>query len=141
MSEPIKKPSLESSKRVNWGKVSKMGADIGADIGLGVGTGVAGFVKGMTYSEPAYAPVIDETQTQEYRNAQAAVRAGQGDSPTRSGTLWQSVMKSGPTPNQQMEEAHQRQAQTDEAFRQPGQPSFSEQRKLNDMQRAKGGRP
>lgn len=105
---------------------------------VGVGAGPVGFVKGMTHSEPAQAAVLDETQTNEYRQAQAAVRAGQGDKPTRAGSLWQTLMKTGPMPNQTIDAAHQRQQVTDEAFRQPGKPAFSEQRMLNDMQRAKG---
>lgn len=106
---------------------------------LGVGGGVGGFVKGMTHSEPAQAAVLDETRTQAYRQAQSAVKAGQGDTPTRAGSLWDVVMKKGPTPNQTIDVAHQRQQQMDEEFRQPGKPSFSEQRMLNDMSRAKGG--
>lgn len=105
---------------------------------LGVGTGIGGFVKGMAYSAPAQAQVLDETQTQEYRAAQAAVKAGQGDAPTRSGSLWQSLIKAGPTPNQTIEAAHQRQQMMDETYRQPGKPSFSEQRMLTAMRKAKG---
>ena len=123
-----------------FGKVAPLGKDALGDA-LGVGTGVGGVIKGMTHSDPAFAPVLDETKTQGYQKAQAAARAGQGDTPTRSGSLWEVLMKSGPTPNQTIEAAHQRQQQTDERFRQPGQPSFSEQRMLNAMQRAKGGRP
>lgn len=119
-------------------QITPRGQKIMADTLLGVGGGVGGFVKGMTHSPPAQAAVVDETQTRAYQQAQAAVQAGQGDTPTRSGSLWHALMKTGSTPNQTIDAAHQRQQAMDEALRQPGKPAFSEQRKLNDMRKAKG---
>lgn len=112
--------------------------DVLGDV-LGVGAGVSGLVKGMTHSDPAHSVVTDETQTRAYRQAQSAAQAGLGHTPTRSGSLWDAIFKTGPTPHQTLQDAHQRQAVMDEAFRQPGKPSFSEARMLHDIYQAQGG--
>ena len=102
---------------------------------LGVGTGVGGFVKGMTHAEPAHANVMDQTQTQEYRKAQSAIQAGQGDSPTRSGSLWQALSKTGPTPRETAAGMEQEQQRFEADLRKinPGATVPSEQRMLREM--------
>ncbi len=109
--------------------------DAAANAALSLGAGPAGLARGMLRSDPAHAGVLDETKTAEYQQAQEAIRQGQGNQPARGDTLWQLLTHSGPTPQQTVQAAHQRQAQIDETWRQPGQPSISEQRKLNDMNR------
>lgn len=111
--------------------------DAVANAAMDIGTGPAGIARGMMRASPAQAAVLDETKTAEYQQAQAAIQRGQGDQPTRGDTLWEALTHSGPTPKQTVQAAHQRQAQLDEALRRPGQPSVSEQRKLNDMNQFK----
>lgn len=102
----------------------RMGKNAGGVLGdvLGVGAGAAGFVRGMTHSAPAQAAVTDETRTRAYRDAQAAVRAGRGDAPTRGDTLWGALTKTGPTPNETLKAADQRQAAFDKKYRSGGPP-------------------
>jgi hypothetical protein len=76
---------------------------------------------------------MDETRTRAYQGALARQRQGQGDLPTRSGSLWQALTRTGPTANQTLQAAQQRQAVFDEQTRQPGRPSVTEERMLLDM--------
>ncbi len=113
--------------------LSKLGLDA---LGLG-GSPVTAAVGGMTYSTPAAAPVLDATQTAEYRKAQAAIAAGRGDDPTRSGSLWQSMLKTGPSARQTAAGMEQQQQafEADLRQRQPQIPLPSEQRILRETNR------
>ena len=117
---------------------------IGEQLGgmaLDLGKGTMGIAKAMTRSDPAQAAVLDPTQTRAWRDAQAQIRAGQGDDPTRSGSLWQFINKSGPTPNQtrqtMIDNQASRQQAVDAASRQqfPGKPTPTEQRVLAEANR------
>lgn len=112
-----------------------------ADVALDLGKGTFGIVQGATRSDPAQAAVIDPTQTRAWRDAQAQIRSGQGDKKTHSGSLWQFLTKTGPTPNQTRQtmidnQASQQQA-VDAASRQqfPGKPTPTEQRVLAEANR------
>jgi len=108
------------------------------DSALGIGTGAGGFVTGMTRSAPARATVNDVTQTQEYQRAQDAIRQGRGNQPT-PGLLGLKGVLAGPSPVETAREMEQRQAIYDEQYRQmTGQPSPTEQRMLQEMNRASG---
>lgn len=81
---------------------------------------VAG-VKAALHSEPAYASVVDETRSPDYLKAQADIKAGKGDVPGPADSLWGALKykvgladnPGGPTPNQVVQQAEQRQSAYD----------------------------
>lgn len=98
-------------------------ASTGLEEALGIGAGFGGFVKGMTHSDPARAPVLDVTQTREYRTAQEMAR--QGLKPLF-----------GEDPNITLQRLEQEQANFDEQYRRmTNAPSPTEQRMLRDANR------